>query len=108
MKSQLPFHVPIILNGISIQTGVVTPQLIPTDHKIVLAQCQQGNADLVKKAIHGALAAKPAWEALPFNDRAAIFLKAADLLAKRWRYKVMAATMLGRKKVMEFSPSQNH
>lgn len=49
-------------------------------------------------AIESALAAKPAWEALPFADRAAIFLKAADLLSGPYRYQVMAATMLGQGK----------
>lgn len=42
--------------------------------------------------------ARAQWEAMPFNDRAAIFLKAADLLSVKYRYKVMAATMLGQGK----------
>ena len=49
-------------------------------------------------AIEGALAAKKEWEALPWNDRAAIFLKAADLVSGKYRYKLMAATMLGQGK----------
>ena len=49
-------------------------------------------------AIKRALAAKPAWEAMPFADRAAIFLKAADLLTTKYRYQVMAATMIGQGK----------
>ncbi|KAJ1341326.1 1-pyrroline-5-carboxylate dehydrogenase [Batrachochytrium salamandrivorans] len=51
-------------------------------------------------AIDKALKAKPAWEAMPFNDRAAIFLKAADLLSTKYRhvYKMLAATMLGQGK----------
>lgn len=53
---------------------------------------------MVKEAINGALAAKSAWESLPFADRAAIFLKAADLLSTRYRYKLMAATILGQGK----------
>jgi 1-pyrroline-5-carboxylate dehydrogenase len=44
------------------------------------------------------LAAKPAWETLPFADRAAIFLKAADLIAGKYRFEIMAATMLGQGK----------
>lgn len=50
------------------------------------------------KAIEGAMAAKAQWEALPFNDRVAVFLKAADLLSSKYRYKLMAATMLGQGK----------
>lgn len=52
----------------------------------------------VSAAIEAALAAKPAWEALPFADRAAVFLKAADLVAGKYRYEIMAATMLGQGK----------
>lgn len=52
----------------------------------------------VNTAIEAALTAKPAWEALPFSDRAAIFLKAADLVAGKYRYDIMAATMLGQGK----------
>lgn len=49
-------------------------------------------------AIEAALEAKPAWESLPFADRAAVFLKAADLIATKYRYDIMAATMLGQGK----------
>jgi 1-pyrroline-5-carboxylate dehydrogenase len=58
---------------------------MPHEHKIVL--CNYHNADhaLVAKAIDGALAAKLDWENTPFNDRAAIFLKAADLASTKYR-----------------------
>lgn len=52
----------------------------------------------VARAIEGALAAKAVWEAMPWGDRAAIFLKAADLISKKYRYKLMAATILGQGK----------
>jgi hypothetical protein len=52
----------------------------------------------VKAAIDAALEAKPAWESLPFADRAAVFLKAADLIAGKYRYDIMAATMIGQGK----------
>lgn len=61
-----------------------------------MCQFHEGNAELVKEAIRGAMEARARWEAMPFVDRAAIFLKAADLLAHKYRYKVLAATMLGR------------
>ena len=54
--------------------------------------------DFCVQAIDKALAAKPAWETMPFSDRAAIFLKAADLLTTKYRFKVMAATMIGQGK----------
>lgn len=49
-------------------------------------------------AIDAALAAKPQWESLPFADRAAVFLKAADLVSTKYRYDIMAATMVGQGK----------
>jgi 1-pyrroline-5-carboxylate dehydrogenase len=52
----------------------------------------------VKKAIDTALEAKPAWESLPFAERASIFLKAADLISTKYRYEIMAATMVGQGK----------
>jgi len=52
----------------------------------------------VARAIDGALAAKAGWEAMPWGDRAAIFLKAADLISKKYRYKLVAATILGQGK----------
>lgn len=53
---------------------------------------------IIIQAIDGCLKAKAKWEALPFNDRAAVFLKAADLLSSKYRYKMMAATMIGQGK----------
>lgn len=50
------------------------------------------------KAIDGALAAKAEWESMPWNDRAAIFLKAADLVSGKYRNKLLAATILGQGK----------
>ena len=52
----------------------------------------------MSKGIDAALAAKPAWEAMPFADRAAVFLKAADLVSGKYRYEIMAATMIGQGK----------
>lgn len=49
-------------------------------------------------AVEAAMAAKPEWEALPFDERAAVFLRAADLLSGPWREKIAAATMLGQSK----------
>ena len=62
--------------------------------------CKYDNntASDVSKAIESALAAKSAWESMPFADRAAIFLKAADLISGKYRYDIMAATMMGQGK----------
>jgi len=91
-------EVPVLVNGEKIFTGAVQEQRIPSEHSTVLCRYHEADAATVDKAIKGALSAKAAWESMPFNDRAAIFLKAADLLSGKWRYKLMAATMLGQGK----------
>jgi 1-pyrroline-5-carboxylate dehydrogenase len=70
----------------------------PHDHKHLLATFSEGDASHVNAAIDAALAAKTAWEELPWEQRAAIFLKAADLLAGPYRSEINAATMLGQSK----------
>ncbi|KAJ8663422.1 1-pyrroline-5-carboxylate dehydrogenase [Lichtheimia ornata] len=97
MRAQGPYEVPVVINGEKIYTGKTNKQLNPSD-KSVLCTYHEADAALTQKAIDGTLAAKAAWEALPFNDRIAVFLKAADLLSSKYRYKMMAATMLGQGK----------
>jgi 1-pyrroline-5-carboxylate dehydrogenase len=64
----------------------------------VVAKYSNASPADVKKAIDAALEAKPAWESLPFAERASIFLKAADLVSTKYRYEIMAATMIGQGK----------
>lgn len=85
MMAQGPAEVPIVINGEKIYTGNTAQQLNPSDHKSVVANYHQADAVYTQKAIDGALAAKAQWESLPFNDRVAVFLKAADLLAHKYR-----------------------
>lgn len=85
MMAQGPVEVPLVINGEKIYTGKTADQLNPSDHKKVVAKYHQADAVYAQKAIDGALAAKAQWEALPFNDRIAVFLKAADLLATKYR-----------------------
>jgi len=66
----------------------------PHERAHVLGHYSKGNASHVQAAIDAALAAKPAWEAMPWQERAAIFLRAADLLTGPYRAKMSAATML--------------
>lgn len=89
---------PIIVNGEEIRTGSLAKQPMPHDHKRHLCTYHEADPATVAKAIDGALAAKASWESMPWNDRAAIFLKAADLVSGKYRYKLMAATMLGQGK----------
>ncbi|EKM79833.1 hypothetical protein AGABI1DRAFT_113106 [Agaricus bisporus var. burnettii JB137-S8] len=98
MQSQLPFEVPCIINGQEVRTNNIQKQPMPHDHARHLCTFHEGSPELVEKAIAGALQAKDAWETMPWNDRAAIFLKAADLASGKYRYKLMAATMLGQGK----------
>ncbi|QEC52615.1 delta-1-pyrroline-5-carboxylate dehydrogenase [Anseongella ginsenosidimutans] len=70
----------------------------PHDHQHVLGHYSKGDESHVQAAIEAALAAKPAWEDLAWEQRAAIFLKAADLLAGPYRARINAATMLGQSK----------
>ncbi|MNK24622.1 1-pyrroline-5-carboxylate dehydrogenase 1 [compost metagenome] len=75
--------------------GKITP---PHDHQHLLATYSKGTKSHVQQAIDAALAAKTDWENLAWEQRAAIFLKAADLIAGPYRYKLNAATMLGQSK----------
>ncbi|KIM77671.1 hypothetical protein PILCRDRAFT_825106 [Piloderma croceum F 1598] len=98
MEKELPFEVPCIVNGKPIKTGKTEKQPIPSDHARNLCTYHEADQATVALAIDGALAAKAAWESMPWNDRAAIFLKAADLVSGKYRYKLIAATMLGQGK----------
>jgi 1-pyrroline-5-carboxylate dehydrogenase len=70
----------------------------PHRHAARLGTMTNATHDDARAAVDAALAAKPAWEATPFDERAAVFLRAADLLAGPWREKLVAATMLGQSK----------
>lgn len=70
----------------------------PHDHKHTLGHYHAGDKSHLEQAINAALAAKPLWAELGWENRASIFLKAADLLAGPYRYKMNAATMLGQSK----------
>ena len=90
--------IPMYIGGKPVHTdkkGKVTP---PHDHQHVLAQYSIGDKTHVQQAIDAALAAKPKWENLAWEQRAAIFLKMADLISGPYRYKLNAATMLGQSK----------
>ena len=70
----------------------------PHDHNAALGQTRNATTADAQAAIDAALAAGPAWRGLSFDDRAAVFLRAADLLAGPWRATLVAATMLGQSK----------
>ncbi|KAG5983582.1 hypothetical protein E4U43_006258, partial [Claviceps pusilla] len=97
-QKKIPIEVPLVVGGKEIKTSAVSHQFNPADHASKVANYHTATPADVNKAIDAALAAKPAWEALPFADRAAVFLKAADLVANKYRYELMAATVLGQGK----------
>lgn len=81
-----------------IRIGKKSKQIIGWKHSECTATYYEADKALIQQAIDGALAAKASWELMPFNDRAAIFLKAADLLSTKYRFELMAATMVGQGK----------
>lgn len=97
-QKKVPLDVPVVVGGKELKTSAVSKQLNPSDHASTVASYHTATPADVTKAIDAALAAKPAWESLPFADRAAVFLKAADLVSTKYRYEIMAATMLGQGK----------
>jgi len=90
--------IPMYIGSKLVHTGKKLEIRPPHDHKHLLATFHEGDASTVNAAIDAALAAKAQWEELPWEQRAAIFLKAADLLAGPYRAKINAATMLGQSK----------
>ncbi|MEE9554131.1 MAG: L-glutamate gamma-semialdehyde dehydrogenase [candidate division Zixibacteria bacterium] len=90
--------IPMVIGGKEVFTDNKVEISAPHDHKLVLGQYSKGGKKEVQVAIAAAAKAKPGWEAMPWEHRAAIFLKAADLLAGPYRYKVNAATMLAHDK----------
>lgn len=90
--------IPMYIGGKEIRTGKKLEIRPPHDHKHLLATYHDGDKSHVNAAIDAALAAKEDWEHLPWEQRAAIFLKAAELIAGPYRAAINAATMLGQSK----------
>ena len=91
-------EIPMYIGGKEVHEGKRLEIRPPHDHQHLLATFPEGDAATVTAAIDAALAAKEQWEATPWEQRASIFLKAADLLAGPYRARVNAATMLGQSK----------
>lgn len=90
--------VPMYIGDKKVTTDKKVPMNPPHDHAHVLGHFSMGDATHVNQAIDAALAARDKWAALPWEQRAAIFLKAADLLAGPFRAKMNASTMLAQSK----------
>ena len=91
--------IPMCINGKKVKTGDLHELRPPHETSHLLGHYHKGDAKHVQKAIDAALAAKADWENMPWEHRASIFLKAAELLSSpHYRYKMNAATMLGQSK----------
>ena len=98
LANQAPIDIPMYIGNEKVTTDKKVPMSPPHDHKKVLGHFNYGDKSHVEKAINAALAAKNDWANLPWEQRAAIFLKAADLLAGPFRNRMNAATMLAQSK----------
>jgi len=87
-------EIPLLLGGREVRTGDMGECRCPHDHQHLLGTYHKASADQAAEAIEAALAARATWAAMAWQDRAAVFLKAADLLAGPWRATLNAATML--------------
>ena len=91
---------PLIIAGREIRTGSTQPSVMPHNHRNVLGNWHAAEQGHVQQAIEAALAAARDWSTWSFTDRAAIFLRAAELLTTTWRATLNAATMLGQSKTV--------
>lgn len=95
---KVELDIPMIIDGKEVRTDKLQDVRPPHDHQHLLGRYHQGGKEHVRMAIDAALKAKPAWENMNWESRAAIFLKAADLIAGPYRQSINAATMLGQSK----------
>ncbi|HET7234276.1 MAG TPA: L-glutamate gamma-semialdehyde dehydrogenase [Longimicrobium sp.] len=91
-------EIPLIIGGKEVRTGNTHTSVVPHDHGHVLATYHLAGENEVRQAVKAALDAQREWAAWPWEDRLAVFLRAADLLATSWRPVMNAATMLGQSK----------
>ncbi len=91
-------EIPMVIGGEEVRTGRTVDVVMPHDHQHVLGQYHQGGEGEVTRAIAAAADARREWAELSWEARAAVFLRAAELLAGPWRDTMNAATMLGQSK----------
>jgi 1-pyrroline-5-carboxylate dehydrogenase len=96
--SKEQIEIPLMIGGKAVRTGRTRKVVMPHAHGEVLAEFHLAGAAELEAAAKAALVAKAEWEALSWEDRASVFLKAADLLAGPWRDTLNSATMLGQSK----------
>src|SRR5689334_6869106 len=90
--------IPVVIGGKEIRTGRVQPVVMPHNHKHVLGQWHAAGPEHVQQAIAAAADASREWASWAWHERAAVLLRAAELLTTTWRATINAATMLGQSK----------
>ena len=90
--------IPIIVNGKEIRTNDTEKVVMPTEHSHVLAVYHKADKKIVAQAIEAAMEARKKWERLDWTERCSVMLRAAELIAGKYRYVINAATMLGQGK----------
>ncbi|NDD91887.1 aldehyde dehydrogenase family protein, partial [bacterium] len=90
--------IPLVIGGKEVRTGNTRKVVMPHAHGHVLAEFHLAGPKELEQAVEASKKAKASWEALPWQERAGVFLKAADLLAGPWRDTLNGATMLGQSK----------
>lgn len=93
-----PANIGMLIGGEVVFTENCKNIVAPHDHNLVLGKYHIGDEQHIQQAIDAALGAKEQWEEMSWEHRASIFLKAAELIAGKYRYQVNAATMLGQSK----------
>jgi 1-pyrroline-5-carboxylate dehydrogenase len=96
--SEEKIDIPLIIGGREIRTGRTEKTVMPHDHQHVLAEYHVAGPEHVQQAIAAANEARREWASWPWEDRAAVMLRAAEMLATSWRSTLNAATMLGQSK----------
>ncbi|MEW2524385.1 L-glutamate gamma-semialdehyde dehydrogenase [Streptomyces sp. NPDC047071] len=100
--SENPIELPMTIGGVKRLGGGEPFQVVqPHNHKAVIGTGRGATQQDAQDAIDAALAAAPAWRAMSFDDRAAIILRAAELLSTTWRETLAASTMLGQSKTAQ-------
>lgn len=92
--------IPLVIDGEEIRTGDTEDVLVPHDRRAKLGVVHRATPQLVQRALDAAERSRTDWQALPWQERAAIFLRAGELLAGPWRDRINAATMLGQSKTV--------
>jgi 1-pyrroline-5-carboxylate dehydrogenase len=90
--------IPLVIGGKEVRTGDTGTQVMPHKHAHVLATWHKAGAKEVEQAVKAAAEARREWASWSFEDRAAVFLRAADLMATTWRSTIGASTMLNQSK----------